>query len=58
MPMEPGGLAKMGRGRFVNQKLGKRTSRKSGLAKVRLSAQEPYGKPLRSKGPEPKRMKP
>jgi hypothetical protein len=30
----------MGQGRFLNQKLGKRTSRKAGLGKARLSVQQ------------------
>ena len=46
----------MGQGRFVNQKLGKRTSRKMGLAKVKLAVQGSVGKTLRSR-PQPKRVK-
>jgi hypothetical protein len=37
----------MGKGRFVNQKLGKRTSRRLGLVKLGFSAQK-VGKPART----------
>lgn len=47
----------MGQGRFVNQKLGKRTSRKVGLAKVKLAAQSPLRKTQMFKGPRSKRTK-
>lgn len=47
----------MGQGRFVNQKLGKRTSRKMGLAKVQLTAQRSTGKTLRSERAKPQRVK-
>jgi len=47
----------MGQGRFLNQKLGKRTNRKVRLTKVKLAAQGPYGKQLRPKGPGARREK-
>ena len=35
----------MGKGRFVNQKLGKRAGRRNSLLKSRLSSTRPVGRP-------------
>jgi hypothetical protein len=44
----------MSKGRFLNQKLGKRTDRKSRLLKARLKAQHPAGSKRQAKPDDPK----